>query len=175
MLPEIKFSILVTICIIVTSSVSVAIPYWITADNTLYGETIHIYTGLWKSCGDIQGEIRCISFTNVEDFVDATRALMITGIILFGINLLLAFRIAGEDTRITSANICILSLVVGGILLFVAMIVFGTNIDDPTGTISYGSAFYLPIPSAIFAFIAAGFVHRSKRIQRIQGYSEINT
>ncbi|XP_045170625.2 uncharacterized protein LOC123533073 [Mercenaria mercenaria] len=170
---EIKFSILAIICIIVTSSISVAIPYWITADYTLQqGETIHEYVGLWKACANAPGESVCSSFTDVKDFVNATRGLIITGIILFGISLLFAFRIAGEDSRITSANMCIFSLVVGGILLFVAMIVFGTNIDDPKGTISYGSAFYLQIPSAVFAFIAACFVHRSKRSH---GYDVIST
>ena len=49
------------------------------------------------------------------------------------------------------------------VLLITAIVVFGSNTTDASN-VSYGPAFYLPIPTSIIALVTACAVYRAKRV-----------
>jgi hypothetical protein len=58
------------------------------------------------------------------------------------------------------------------ILVITAMIVFASNTTD--SGLTYGSAFYLPLPSSVSAIVAAYVVFRAKKSHVSHGYSPID-
>lgn len=137
----IKAAIVVIVCTIVLSVISTVIPYWTVKD------------GLWTQGLDQR------STWIVADWLIAVRVLMITATVLLGISGVLAFVFYREQSVRSTANICIIALIVAGILLIAAVIVFAHNTPD----MKYGAAFYLPVPTAVASLFTSLAVHRAKR------------
>ncbi|XP_060587029.1 uncharacterized protein LOC132742596 [Ruditapes philippinarum] len=168
---QIFCSIICIFIAIACSIVSIAIPYWISDNVTVDNVQIYSYAGLWKGCDDALDVTKCIVFKDVKDFVNATRGLMIVGTVMFGFSVLLAIQYARNRNTTCLANMCIVNLLSGVILLITAMIVFGKNTSD--SALSYGSGFYLPIASCAAAVYAAIDVARAKT--KYQEYTAIGS
>ncbi|XP_060566683.1 uncharacterized protein LOC132725561 [Ruditapes philippinarum] len=168
---EIIFSITAIVCAFSLSSTSIAIPFWLTTEITVDNVPVYSYAGLWKDCAEALGDTECILFTDVKDFVNATRGLLIVGTVMVGLSLLLVVKYAANRSTESLANMRIITLLLGVILVITAMIVFASNTTD--SGLTYGSAFYLTLPSSVSSIIAAYVVFRAKKSHVSHGYSPI--
>lgn len=148
----------------VASIVSTAIPYWLYKGSSQASE----YQGLWRGCIEVASVKTCSNNENVPDWWKATQAMMILGILFLALSFFLGcVQCKNESSQIFQGSV--FTSVLGGVVLIIAVIIFGVKEKEVKSDFSAG--FYLALVAGVLAIISAILMAVSKR--GASGYSSI--
>lgn len=149
--------------------ISTAIPYWLYMSE----QGAKFYSGLWESCVDYYSAKTCVEvdIENTADWFRAVEALVVIGVVLFGLSCLMALCYARAGYQSQLLNFGALGSFTGAIAFTIALIIFGAKADesDILGR-HFHAGFYLGIVAAVLGFLACGACLRAKRAE---GYSSL--
>lgn len=144
---------LLTIGSILLQLIGLASPYWL---YLAIGEMV-FYGGLWKSCTNAfsQGIIVCTELTNVEDYIQAVRAMSILGllslIVALGLVILKVFFIKDSKPILFAA---IGSVFAGVLFVLISIAVFAAKADNAVFGIPFN--YHFAFAFCIMGMLAAG-------------------
>ncbi|XP_045172581.1 claudin-18-like [Mercenaria mercenaria] len=150
----------------VVSIISTSIPPWLYLEETIYGQTITVYAGLWKTCVKSDSTANpyvCANLENVPDWWKSVQALMILGILFLALSTFLGCLYCKDDSKQSLLHGAMFTSVLGGIVLIVAVIVFGVKENKSSSQFQFHACFYLALVSGADAIVAAALMAISKR------------
>ncbi|XP_053374813.1 uncharacterized protein LOC128547114 [Mercenaria mercenaria] len=157
----------ILLCLVATivSITSTAIPYWLYQERIVFNKTFTHYIGLWKRCAKYPDSFPkasgCVKLEYVQDWWKSVQALMNLGILFLALSTFLGCLYCKDDSRQSLLHGAMLTAVLGGIALIVAVIVFGVKGRDQRAY--FHACFYLALVSGADGFVAAALLAISKR------------
>lgn len=156
----------------ILSIISTAIPYWLHVHGSFMGQEGAVDIGLWQTCVKYKTSLasgtKC-GDTGIEtSWWKAVKALMIIGNACLTFSTILGLLYCKFNTQ-NSAQGTIFMALFGGIVLTIAVIVFGSETKEDSS--SFSVCFILAIVSAVLALLSAALVGKAKRGPT--GYSSI--
>lgn len=150
-------ALVLTICALVFQIIGLASPYW------FYWEfgTTKTYSGLWKTCTELQETTDCRDFDDKKDWLEAVQAMSILGFLVLLVAVvmtILKLFVMKDNKPVLFAGIG--TSFAGGIFILIAVAVYAAKTNDRFDKLNvdfdYHFAFAFSIIAMITAFAAGG-------------------
>lgn len=139
--------------------VGLATPHWSSISVTANGQTVSQSLGLWATCATVNGDTKCDSYPNVEDWVKACRGFAIIGMLAVAAAAILDVLCTVALSKTSHKIAYILAMIIaflGAGAVILACIIWASKVSDFTALTGVGLDYSYSFGLSIAAGLLSG-------------------